>query len=154
MYKFLQPDLDVLKEKLESLGTEVRAKGQDMGEATRQSSETWHDNAPFDVAKNDFERLQQRYVELAEVVRRAVVVQVQDSAETIVEIGSQVEFCDQDGNIRSVRIGSYIPQDTQSISYEAPVAKVLLGGRKGEIVEGFVVKREVEYEIRDIKRWG
>ena len=45
-----------------------------MGEANRQSSETWHDNAPLDVAQRKFERLSEQHQQLASIIRQAVLV--------------------------------------------------------------------------------
>ncbi|MXY50949.1 MAG: hypothetical protein F4Y86_00250 [Gammaproteobacteria bacterium] len=71
---FLQEDLEHLHRKQASLSADIEAAGQEMGEANRQSSETWHDNAPLDVAQRKFERLGEQHQQLAQILRRAVIL--------------------------------------------------------------------------------
>ncbi|MEK7643226.1 MAG: GreA/GreB family elongation factor [Patescibacteria group bacterium] len=154
MYKFLRPDLDELLRKQAAIFTELKERGQDMGEANRQSSETWHDNAPLEVVQREFERLQRRYVELGVVIQQAQVIIPSEMASQVVSIGSVVTFTDQDNQEKTLKIGSYMPSDASgAISYEAPVAKLLIDNEVGDIVEGRIVGREVEYKILKIERW-
>lgn len=154
MYRFLQEDRESLLHKRDALIVQLQAAGKDIGDANRQSSETWHDNAPLDVAQRNFERLGTRLTDLEKIIHEAVVVRVQESASSIVDVGSEVTFVDQDNKEQTVRIGSYIPKEgSQSISYAAPVAALLMGSRVGDIVEGTIAGRDVEFEVRRITRW-
>lgn len=153
MYSFLQSDLTALILKREALAQEIARCGQEIGDANQQSSETWHDNAPMDVAQRQFEQLHVRYRDINNVIRKAVVVKPDKDAKKVC-VGSEVVFADQDGVERSVKIGSYTPsEDSDAISYVAPIAKVLMGAEVDDIVEGTVVGREVEYVIVRITYW-
>lgn len=152
--KFLADDLDALKRKRDELESQMRERTQDMSEANSQSSETWHDNAPLDVAQREFERLVQRRNEIDQIIRNAVVVQVGKEAEERVTIGSEVTFVDQDDQKRTIKIGSHTPQEASgTVSYLAPVASILMGSKLGDVVDGKILDREVEYEITKIARW-
>jgi len=154
MYHFLQQDYDALVRKKVSLILELRTSGQDIGEAGQQSSETWHDNAPLEVAQREFERLHKRLEEIDKIVQGAEIVQVETVATTCAGIGSEVTFRNQDGKEQTVKIGSYVPEEGSiSVSYVAPIAKMLLGAHVGDIVEGKVAGRDVELEIMKIARW-
>lgn len=154
MHRFLTEDLVALTKKRDELSTQLRARGQEMGEANAQSSETWHDNAPLDVAQREFERIQRQLEDMEKVIRTAKIVTVDEKAASVVTIGSEVTFLDQDGNERTVKIGSYLPAEgAGSISYEAPVAKILMGAEVGDVAEGKIVDKDVELEVLKITRW-
>lgn len=143
-----------MKRKREGLEIEMRERTQDMSEANNQSSETWHDNAPLDVAQQEFDRLVQRRTEIDTIIRKAVVVQVGKEAEELVSIGSEVTFLDQDDKRRTIKIGSHTPQEgSGTVSYLAPLASILMGSKKGDVVDGKIHDREVEFEIINITRW-
>lgn len=155
MFLFLKTDLEALIARRDALIENLRAAGHDMHITTNQGSETWHDNAPFDTAKGEFQRLQSYYSELDNIVRGATIfdpdLYVPDD---IVGVGSEVRFTDQDGKEKEIRIGSYIPQEsTCSVSYDAPIAKILLGSKSEDEVEGILHGRNVTYTINEVKRW-
>lgn len=155
MNKFLQIDLDDLKQKREAIEVEIRQIGQDMSEANNQSSETWHDNAPLDVAQREFEKLLKRREEIDCIIRNAIVVEVDDNAGLQVNIGSEVTFVDNDGRERLVRIGSHTPQEgSGTISYLAPISVLLMEAYVGDIVDGKILGREVEFQVTKIRRWA
>ncbi|MCI0597701.1 GreA/GreB family elongation factor [Candidatus Parcubacteria bacterium] len=151
-YKFLQADLDALKRTRDALMCSLQERGQDMKEATMQGAETWHDNAPFEEAKGEFSRLQFQCDKFNDLIRRAAIVEVTDVAAKQVGIGSEITFREGEKE-RTVKIGSYIPQtDSGTISYDAPVAKILMGAKGGK-VKGIIHGRTVEYTIKRITRW-
>lgn len=123
------------------------------GEANSQSS-AWHDNAPLEVAQREFERLQGRVKEIDMLIKNAVIVQVDKNHEHQVSIGSEVTYVDKDGYEKVVKIGSHTPADnSDSISYLSSFAILLIGSEVGDVVEGKVVNRNVEFEIIKINRW-
>lgn len=154
-HKFLPEDYEALLKKRDDLVLKLQASGKDIGEANTQSSETWHDNAPLDVAQREFERLSKLIEELEKVIRQAEVVHINNSASAVVSLGSEVTFVDQDGKEQAVKIGSHTPKDgSPCISYKAPIADLLLGHREGDVVEGTLVNRKVELEILKIVQWA
>ena len=77
--------LYVTKDELESLHIQLKEKEKQLneaskliGEATDQSSETWHDNAPFDVAVEKTKLLDKQYKILCEKIKNAMVVEPQN----------------------------------------------------------------------------
>lgn len=155
MFVFLKSDLETLTVKRDSLIESLRAAGHDMHITTNQGSETWHDNAPFDTAKGEFQRLQGYYFELDNIIRGATIFDPNvHSSEDVVGLGSEVWFTDQDGKEMNIRIGSYVPdKNTGAISYDAPVAKIILGSKKGNKVAGTLFGRSVVYSVTNVKRW-
>lgn len=73
--KFLPEDFDILLEKIAELEAKIIECGKALGGATEQSSETWHDNATYDVAKMNFEITARELQKLIEVRNSAQIIQ-------------------------------------------------------------------------------
>jgi len=154
MYKFFKADLDDLVKKRDVLAFLVKEAGLSVGEAANQSSETWHDNAPYDIAKQDLEQFARQHSELDEIVKHAVIVPTTNISYDRVVMGTQVKYKNKLGEIRSIKIGSHIPSiESGAISCAAPTAHILMNNEVGNVVKGEIAGRAVEYEILEIAPW-
>ena len=54
-YNMFQDEFNLLEEKKVKLLKRLKEAGEDAWDALQQSSETWHDNAPLDVARLNWE---------------------------------------------------------------------------------------------------
>lgn len=135
MKKILEEDLDLLNERIKILEQQIFALGEDFNEAVNQSSETWHDNAPFDVVR-DKQTLLSSELTLLRIVRREATT-VRPKKTLKVSIGSKVELTGKKvlklmigGNwVGRVCVGGYT-----LVSCESPVAKIVLGKKLGDSV--------------------
>lgn len=141
-YYFLRVDLDALTEKIQKLGARLRELGQEMGESTRQSAETFHDNFPYEEALRQFQMTNRRLHELMKV--RACAQMVEPSLADRVGIGKRVTVeTVESGEVRTFQVGSYLTlTDGKAVSYNAPLAKALIGARVGDIREGMITGKK------------
>ncbi|MFA6475938.1 MAG: hypothetical protein WCV68_00830 [Candidatus Paceibacterota bacterium] len=73
--KFLPEDFLLLQEKIAELEAKLISNGQALGDSTEQSSETWHDNATYDVARMNFEITADELQKLIEVRNSAIIIE-------------------------------------------------------------------------------
>ncbi|MFN8345080.1 MAG: GreA/GreB family elongation factor [Spirosomataceae bacterium] len=144
-YFFLKEDLDCLMNKCNKLLEEHKEIGKSVGEATSQSSETWHDNAVFDIAREAGRLLENRIQKLYQVINNATIVLPPISSSKQIVIGSIVKVRYK-GNLNEVwfKVGSYeVPNNNSTIihdrkvitiSYVSPIGDSLLGKTIGDVV--------------------
>ncbi|MCX6713520.1 MAG: hypothetical protein NTV48_00215 [Candidatus Vogelbacteria bacterium] len=89
-HKFLPEDFAVLLEKIAELEAKLIECGQALGESTEQSSETWHDNATYDVARMNFEITACELQKLMEVRNSAQIIEPAPDLTEAVILGSLV----------------------------------------------------------------
>lgn len=152
MYKFFRDDLDALDAKLDELKTLIKETNLQIGAAC-EDGEREHDNPEFDDANRRFEMWSRHLGELTLIRSKADIVEAKDIRIDKVSLGCKVTFVDQNDSKRTISIGSYIPSENSGeISYNAPVAKMLIGLKVGESREGEIANLEVEFEVLKIER--
>lgn len=152
MYKFFKADLDALDLKITDLRQALRDIGQQIGAAC-EDGEREHDNPEFDDATRRMEMWGKHLRDTNEVRNKAVIIQPSEVRDDVVSIGCTVTFVDQDENERLVSIGSYMPSENSTdISYNAPIAKILIGLKVGEYREGKIAGQDVEFEVLKIEK--
>ncbi len=72
--KFLPEDFELLLQKIAELETRLIDCGQELGESTEQSSETWHDNATYDTARMQFDIIAEELQKLIETRNSAQII--------------------------------------------------------------------------------
>ena len=145
MYKFFKEDLDALDFKIKELRATIREAGQQMGAAT-EDGEREHDNPELDDAMRKHLR------DMNEIRGKAEIVNLSEVRTERVSVGCDVSFVDQDGDEKTISIGSFMPSEASTaISYNAPIAKILIGLKVGEYREGTIAGKHVEFEVLSIK---
>lgn len=104
-YKFLPEDFLVLLEKITELEKKLVQFGRELGESTEQSSETWHDNATYDVARFNFEMTAAELQKLIEIRNGAMILDPNQNQPNLIAIGSTVKILNQNtGQTQLVKI--------------------------------------------------
>ncbi|MFH0846398.1 MAG: GreA/GreB family elongation factor [Patescibacteria group bacterium] len=147
-YLFLKKDSDCLKKEQEELLKIHQKIGKDLGEACRQSSETWHDNAVYDDALGKAKLVEERLMKIGDILERVKVVEI-PYQNNKVEIGHTVRFVDEDNQEKIYKIGSYVCYD-DSITYNTPVASCLLNKKVGDICLLKIGDKEKQLKILEI----
>lgn len=152
MYKFFKEDLDALDFKIKELKRKIREAGQQMGAAT-EDGEREHDNPELEDAMRRFEMWSRHLSEMNEIREKAEIVSLNEVKTERTSIGCDVIFVDQDGDKKTISIGSFMPSEASTaISYNAPIAKILIGLEVGEYREGTIAGKHVEFEVLSIKK--
>lgn len=153
MYYFLKEDFEDLIEKITGLTNQIRKIGQEMGASCKEGAETFHDNFAFEDGERQQYMLSKRLVELIRIRNNARVISPnKDSAR--VSIGKTIILKDEyTGKTQSVRIGSYmVLKNGNAISYNSPLARILIGAKVGEIRNGKIGGREKKFSIIKIEQ--
>jgi transcription elongation factor GreA len=155
-FLFLRDDLKALIEKRELLVGRHAQAAKDSGEACRQSSETFHDNFPFEQAMRDMQLYSKMIDEIEAIVARAEVIDPLSGDPDTVRIGCRVRILDLNTDeYRWLEIGSYVSSreddgdsDGQSqehavlVSYRSPIGRPLMGKKVHDTVDFAPPKRK------------
>ena len=89
-----------------------------------------------------------RLKELLEISNLAKIVAPGGEVKTV-SIGSRVVFLDlETGEEKTIRIGSYLSfTKDETVSYCAPLARIMLGARKGDVSEGTIGGKKRKLKI-------
>jgi transcription elongation GreA/GreB family factor len=132
----LDEDKEYIRQRIAELQQQIQDLGPEFYEVFNQSSETWHDNAPFDALRDKQSVLDAELQSLRRALRNSAV-SVPKPPKGKVGIGSTVHL--SDGRIVFVA-GDYTPYAGQVrdgavvVSCQTPLAQSLLGLGVGEIL--------------------
>lgn len=134
----LEQDKEWARRRIAELDEEILALGPEFHEALNQSSETWHDNAPFDALRERQSVLDAERQQLRQVLRRSLP-SVPKAKQGVVAIGRTVTLRNDKGKERNYLVaGDWTPragakQDGHMVvSVNSPLAQALLGKKAGE----------------------
>lgn len=140
-------EISAKEQELRSLAAKQACLGVSLGEAMRQSSETWHDNAPADAVNSDSKVIVGQAGVVQEAIRNAVEFGYPSDIEKQVTLGSLVEIIyDGDDEPEYVYItgvttklddvnefsGMQLPQHVGVFTLLAPLGNSLLGATEGD----------------------
>lgn len=132
----LDEDKTYVRQRIRELEIEIQGLGPEFHEVFNQSSETWHDNAPFDALRDRQSLLDAELQNLRSVLRRSLPIPPpQPRGEA--GIGARVEL--SDGTAYNIR-GDWSPwagslrRGAMVISAQSPLAEALRMKRVGDEV--------------------
>jgi len=153
-FLFLRGDLVLLNKKRGDLLDKYNQAAQDSGEACRQSSETFHDNFPYEQAMRDMGLYSTMIAEIDKVMQNAMEIDFPVVVDQVT-VGCNVRILDLNTDeYRWFQIGSYIVDvDVDNhgedeghpiiVSYNSPIGLSLLGKKVHDCVSFSPPKREV-----------
>lgn len=108
------------------------------------------ENSEYQEAREEQTRLEQKIVQIEELLRNSSIIKKSTSAATV-RIGSQVKTR-RDGKVAAYAIvgSSEADPDRGFISNESPVGRALLGKKVGDVVYVKTPKGETAYQITSI----
>lgn len=136
-YKLLDDDKVWIEARLEHLNQKIKDLGEEFNEVLSQSSETWHDNAPFDAVVDKQSLLYAEYSHLKHIILNSRRIEVINIGK-MVNIGSQVTVNNNGKNKTyfiagdwSCLTGKNNDSGAIVITCQTPIAKELLGKKVG-----------------------
>ena len=147
-FYFLPDDFKLLNHKISSLAETFKEIGQDMGKSCQETSETFHDNFGYEDGARQQRMLSGRLQEMVQIRNNARVVKPPPSG-CRVGIGREVEVMDEiRGERRTFKVGSYMVFcNKDTYSYAAPLVRLLIGAKEGDVREGKVNGRLRCFEV-------
>lgn len=113
------------------------------------------ENAEYDAAKNEQAELEVKILQLEEKIRKAIIINENDTTDDKVGVGSTVKIEDlEDGEIEAFKIVGVSEADPVEgkISNDSPVGSKLIGGVAGDVIEVQVPDGVRTYKILEISR--
>lgn len=154
MFYFLREDFEGLNAEIEKIADKIKEIGKDMGQSCREGAETFHDNFAFEDGERQQYMWSTRLRQLISIRNQARVVESQRGVK--VSLGLSVTLKDVGtGKIRTIKIGSYMvfakTEGKEVISYNAPLARMLIGGEVGEVREAVISGKKRSFHILKIE---
>ena len=151
MSKYLTPEgMQKIKKELEELKT---VKRREIAKRLKKavSFGDLSENADYSQAKEDQEMMENRIIELEDIIRSSVIVSKKQNI-GIVEIGSIV-ILEQGGKKEEFKIVGSEEADPfkGEISIESPIGLAILNKPKGAEVQVLLPKGTIKYKILQIK---
>lgn len=155
-YYFLPEDLMVLRKKVKELTDRISEALGNIGTSCQGGSDTFHDNFEHEQGQRISAMWSVRARELNDILRQAEVISVDFLRSDEVTIGKSVTVLDESsGETRTFKIGSYMNfrDDDQEdvVSYAAPLAKMVMCAKVGEVREGQIGSDKKRFKIVEIK---
>ncbi|GBC93179.1 Transcription elongation factor GreA [bacterium HR15] len=144
-----------LEAELKRLQTVERARIAEEFRVYKEHGEFSSEDTELESLKSELAFVEARILELRNVLQNAIIVREADIPTDRVGIGSVVTIEEVDtGARKQFRIVGAMEADPeqQKLSYQAPVARALLGHREGEEVEVTLPKGTVHYRIVKIEK--
>jgi len=108
-YLFIKEDLDVLQKQLENLRKKFKEAASDAGKSCRETSETFHDNFPYEQAMRDMEMYGRMIAEIGVIVSSAETVSPPSKEDPFVSMGTIIKVLDlSSDHYEWIRIGGYM----------------------------------------------
>lgn len=145
--KKLQDEIGILTKKL----TNLQAQTAHVAEV---GGDQYHDNSSYEMLVIDIRGIDHRISKAYQCLNHAVIVDAPASTEKI-SIGTRVAIL-KDGERSVWEIAGFGESDPirKIIAYNTPLASLLIGKRKGDILEGTIAGKPTEIEILDIVLGG
>lgn len=150
VFYVLESDKDWAKARIAELEQEILNLGPEFHVALNQSSETWHDNAPFDALRDRQSLLVAEMQNLKQIVYKASLKTPKRRANTV-GIGSVVEVSADGKKPHSYFIaGHWSPKVGKTVkgslvvSCASPLGQALLGKRQGSTVLLQTTKKQLK----------
>lgn len=137
----LDEDKKYALDRITELENEIQNLGPEFYDVFNQSSETWHDNAPFDALRDRQSVLVAELHGLKKILKNAEV-SIPKPKKDRVGIGAKVTVSDIDGSSQrsffiagdwTYRAGE-VENDATIVSTKSPIAQELIGHKLGETV--------------------
>jgi transcription elongation factor GreB len=109
------------------------------------------ENAEYQYGKKRLREIDRRVRFLNRRVELARIIEPSEQAKDQVRFGALVEVVDGDGRAKRVQIVGEDEVDLRAacISWKSPLARALMGAKRGDVVEVKAPKGDVDYEVID-----
>ena len=150
MYYFLPEDYKRLNDEITDINNRIAEVGKEMGESCKEGAETFHDNFAYEDGERQQFMLSTRLRKLIGIRNNARITNSVN--DRIVSIGKTITVIDDENVEHVYKIASYLTftNDDSSISYNCPLARILVGAKIGESRSGKIGHSTRTYRIKNI----
>ena len=153
-FYFTRNGLAKLHKGIEELERKLKELQSQTAHIAEAGGDQWHDNASYDSLVIDIRGMDRRLSDAHQCLNQATLIESQTKFDKVT-IGTRVKIV-RDGEemiFEIVGFGESDP-DCDMLAYNTPLASLIMGKRKSEIVDGTVAGKRTEIEILEISKGG
>lgn len=151
---FTSRGLAKLRKEIEKLEKRLQDLQSQTAHVAEVGGDQWHDNAAYESLVIDIRRIDRQLADAHQALNRATLVDPPTNFSKVT-IGTRVKVI-RDGEEmvwEIVGFGESDP-DHDMLAYNTPLASLIMGKRRGEVVSGTIAGRQIEIEILEIVKGG
>jgi len=148
-FYFLKEDLDELNKKISELMEELNKFTLEIGKDYQEDRGIF----TFEEGERQKQMMSRRLQELIQIRNNAVIATPNGCLKEV-GFGRRVTFEDKEtSEVFKYKIGSYMVffENDNVISYEAPLARLLVGSKVGDVKEGLIGSKKRIFQILNIE---
>lgn len=151
---FTRRGLTKLQKEIEKLEKNLKDLQSQTAYVAEVGGNQWHDNAAYDSLVIDIRGIDRRLADAHQVLNGATLVESPTSFDKVT-IGTRVKIVrdNEEMSWEIVGFGESDP-DLNILAYNTPLASLIMGKRKGEVISGKIAGRKTEIEILEIMKGG
>jgi len=151
-FYFTRRGLAKLHTEIEGLEKRLQDLQSQTAHVAEVGGDQWHDNASYESLVIDIRGIDWRLTEAHRALNKAVLVEPPTNFDKVA-IGTNVKIV-RDGEEMVWEIVGFGESDSayKMIAYNTPLASLIMGKRKGEVVNGTIAGRKTEIEILEISK--
>lgn len=153
-FYFTRRGITKLRTEIEELDKKLRDLQSQTAHVAEVGGDQWHDNASYDLLVIDIRGMDRRLSDAHESLNNAILVNPPISLNKVT-IGVKVKIVrdGEEGTWEVVGFGESDP-DNNMLAYNTPLASLIMGKRRGEVVSGEIAGRKTEIEVLEITKGG
>lgn len=153
-FYFTRRGLAKLHREIENLEKKLQELQSQTAHVAEVGGNQYHDNASYEMMVIDIRGIDWRLTEAHRALNNAVIVKPPLNMNKV-SIGTRVKIV-RDGEEKIWEIAGFGESDPDNnmLAYNTPLASLVMGKRKGEVVTGTIAGRKTEIEILDITKGG
>jgi transcription elongation factor GreA len=153
-FYFTRRGLAKLHNEIEQLEDKLKKLQSQTAYVAEVSGDQYHDNASYEMLTIDIRGMDRRLSDAHQCLNQAILTEPPMNFDKVT-IGTCVKIV-RDGDETTweiVGFGESDP-DRKMLAYNTPLASLVMGKRKGEVVSGVIAGRKTEIEILEISKGG
>jgi transcription elongation factor GreA len=153
-FYFTRYGLTKLHREIEDLEKKIRSLQSQIAYVADVGGDQYHDNASYEMLVIDIRGMDHQLSDVHQVLNNAILVEPPTNFDKVT-IGTRVRIIRDDKEMtwEIVGFGESDP-DNGMLAYNTPLASLIMGKRKGEVVSGTIAGRKTEIEILEITKGG
>ncbi len=151
---FTRRGLAKLCQEIEKLEKKLQELQEQTAYVAEVGGNQYHDNASYELLVIDIRGINSRLINAHQCLNQAVLVEPPMHFDNVA-IGTRVKIA-RDGEEMAwdiVGFGESDP-DRNMLAYNTPLASLIMGKRKGDVISGTIAGRQTEIEILEITKGG
>lgn len=153
-FYFTRRGLTKLHKEIEQLENKLKELQSQTAYVAEVGGDQYHDNASYEMLTIDIRGMDRRLSDAHRCLNQAILIEPPMNFDKVT-IGTCVRIV-RDGDETTweiVGFGESDP-DRKMLAYNTPLASLVMGKRKGEVVSGVIAGRKTEIEILEISKGG